>query len=487
MSELNAEIPPCVLVIFGASGDLTQRKLIPALHSLHCDGLLPKNLQILGVARTEYSDEVFRQRMLAGVEKHGRFEAEMWPAFAERLYYMPGSYDEPDTFRRLAERLVQFDKKSGTSGNRFFYLAIPPFLYSDVIRSLGEAGLNRSANGWARILIEKPFGHDLESARQLNAEVHAYFSEEQIFRIDHYLGKETVQNILAFRFANFVFQEVWGRNHIDHVQISALEQVGVEHRGSYYDQAGVVRDVIQNHMMQLLALTAMEPPISLKDETLRDEKIKVLHAVRDIRMSDVVWGQYENYRQDPDVDPHSRTPTYAAMKLHVDNWRWQGVPFYIRAGKELAVKNTEITLLFKQVPHLIFPRSTFLTSNELAICIQPDEGTHLRFNLKVPGAGMDTSPVSMDFHYKDVYGEKALPDAYERLILDAIQGDKSLFARNDEIERAWELVTPLIKAWESQEDPPLHPYPRGGLGPEQANGLFAQDDRKWVICCQHEE
>lgn len=487
MTDSNSNVPACTLVIFGASGDLTQRKLVPALHSLNCDDLLPESIQVLGVSRTEMTDAEFRQHLKQGVVEHGRFEAQMWDRFAKRLYYMPGSYDEPETFQRLRDRLKQFDKEVGTQGNRLFYLAIPPFLYTEVIRMLGECGLNRSDDGWVRVIVEKPFGRDLESAKKLNQEIHRYFDEDQIFRIDHYLGKETVQNIMAFRFANFIFGEMWGRNYVDHVQISALESVGVEHRGGYYDQAGVVRDMIQNHILQLLSLTAMEPPASLNDKALRDEKVKVLQAVREIQMSEIVWGQYEGYREEAEIDPRSRTPTYIGMRLYVDNWRWQGVPFYLRAGKGLKKKNTEITLLFKQVPHLIIPKSTSPVSNELSICIQPDEGMHLRFELKMPGAEMLTWPVSMDFHYEDVFGEKALPDAYERLILDSIQGDKSLFARNDEIERAWELITPILEEWEQMDEPPLLRYEHGTWGPEEADEFISKDDhRKWVICCQHE-
>jgi glucose-6-phosphate 1-dehydrogenase len=483
MEPFNPDMPPCVLVIFGASGDLTWRKLVPALYSLVHNDLLPEHLQILGVARTEYSDQEFRQHLYEGVVEYGRIKPEKWEAFARRLFYMMGSYDQPETFRRLAQRLAEFDQKSRTRGNRLYYLAIPPFLYPTVIRELGENGLNHSDEGWVRVIIEKPFGHDLESARGLNEQIHTYFQEEQIYRIDHYLGKETVQNILAFRFANFIFQEIWGRNYVDHVQISAIEQVGVGHRGGYYDQAGVVRDMIQNHLLQLLALTAMEPPISLDDEKLRDEKVKVLQSIRPLEMADTAWGQYQGYREEPEVDPDSKTPTFVALKFQIDNWRWQGVPFYLRAGKSLKRKNTEITLLFKQVPHLIYHENYSPVSNELSICIQPDEGMHLRFELKIPGAQMRTSPVAMDFHYGDVFGDQALPDAYERLIMDAIEGDKSLFSRNDEIERAWELVTPLLDQWDNMEDPPLEIYERGMPNPPASDRLLARDSRNWVVCC----
>jgi glucose-6-phosphate 1-dehydrogenase len=485
MNPLDFDVSPCTLVIFGASGDLTWRKLIPALHSLDYENLLPKELQVLGVSRTEYSDEEFRQHLHEGVMKHGRIKPEAWGEFAERLHYMPGSYDDPETYRRLEQRLRRHDAEAGTQGNWLFYLAIPPLLYADVVRQLGDAGLNRSDQGRVGLIIEKPFGHDLESARRLNNEISHYFRENQVFRMDHYLGKETVQNILAFRFANFIFHEIWNRNYVDHVQIMAMESVGIEHRGGYYDQAGVVRDVVQNHMLQLLALTAMEPPNTLDAKALRDEKIKVLQAVRPSRLKDAIWGQYQGYRQEAEVNPNSTTPTYIALKMYVDNWRWQGVPFYLRTGKHLKAKNTEITLLFKQVPHLLFHESASPTSNHLALCIQPDEGMHLRFELKSPGAEMRTSPMEMNFHYEDIFGPNALPDAYERLLLDALQRDTSLFARDDGIERAWELVTPMIQEWERLEKPPLAFYRPDSWGPSETNEFIGGDGRSWVICCTH--
>ncbi len=475
----------CTLVIFGASGDLTHRKLIPALHSLDCAGQLPADLKILGIARTRLSDQEFRQRARDGVEKYGRLEPHVWGAFADRLSYMPGSYDDPETCRRLRERLSELEAGAITSKNRLFYLAIPPELYMAVVRHLGEFDLSRAGAGWTRIIIEKPFGRDLDSARELNDFVHRYFKEEQVYRIDHYLGKETVQNLLAFRFANFIFQELWGRNYVDNVQITAAEDVGLEHRAGYYDRAGVMRDMVQNHMLQLLALTAMEPPAAINAKSLRDEKVKVLQAVRPVRMEDGVWGQYRGYLAEEGVAPGSLTPTFAALKLYVDNWRWQGVPFYLRTGKNLARKDTEITLQFKQVPHLIFSNNPKMESNHLSICIQPDEGMHLRFELKMPGVEMRTSPVDMDFHYEDVFGPKAIPDAYERLLLDALQGDASLFARSDEIERAWELITPWLHEWEAMEAPPLVPYQPGSWGPVEADHLVNRDRRSWLVCCEH--
>jgi glucose-6-phosphate 1-dehydrogenase len=485
VTELDFDVSPCTLVIFGASGDLTWRKLIPALHSLDYENLLPKELQILGVSRTEYSNDEFRQHLQDGVMKHGRLKPKAWGEFAKRLHYLQGSYDDPGTYRRLEQRLRRHDAEAGTQGNWLFYLAIPPLLYVDVVQHLGEAGLNRSDKGRVELIIEKPFGHDLESAKRLNSDISHYFRENQVYRMDHYLGKETVQNILAFRFANFIFHEIWGRNYVDHVQITAMESLGIGHRGAYYDQAGVVRDVIQNHMLQLLALTAMEPPNTLDAKALHDEKIKILQAVRPAHLEDGIWGQYQGYRQEPEVNPNSTTPTYIALKMYVDNWRWQGVPFYLRTGKSLRAKDTEITLIFKQVPHLLFQESASLTSNHLALCIQPDEGMHLRFELKIPGEEMRTSPMEMEFHYEDIFGPNALPDAYERLLLDALLGDTSLFARNDGIERAWQLVTPMLAEWERLEKPPLAFYQPGTWGPSEVDDFIQKDGRAWVICCDH--
>jgi len=354
-----------------------------------------------------------------------------------------------------------------------------------VIQQLGEKEFARQSEGWRRVIIEKPFGRDLQSAQQLNDEVHAYFEESQVYRIDHYLGKETVQNILALRFANFIFEEMWGRNFIDSVQITAAENVGVEHRAGYYDEAGVVRDMLQNHLLQLLALTAMEPPGALNAKTLRDEKNKVLQAVRQPAVADGVLGQYRGYRDESGVAPDSRTPTYLAQKFYVDNWRWQDVRFYLRSGKHLASKVTEVSIQFKNVPHMIFMEDRKLPANRLSLCIQPDEGIHLSFELKEPGGGMRTNPVDMQFHYGELFGADGLPDAYERLLLDAIQGDASLFARSDEIERAWELVTPLLNNWEGNENPPLCFYDPGGWGPEEADALINQDGYEWQVGCQH--
>ncbi len=486
MNKLNNSYPACTVVIFGASGDLTYRKLIPAFHTLDRENMLSKDLHIIGVARSEFSDQAFAEHLREGVRRFCTFGPEVWSDFTARLAYLSGSYDDPDTYRRIEERLEQLDAEAGTQGNRLFYLAIPPTLYGSVIDNLGKSGLDHSAGGWTRIIVEKPFGTDLESAHRLNDHVHRYFKEDQIYRIDHYLGKETVQNILAFRFANLIFQELWGRKYVDQVQITAAEEVGVGRRGGYYDQAGVVRDMLQNHLLQLLALTAMEPPAAMNAKALRDEKVKVLAAVRPVRLADGVWGQYEGYRSEEEVSQNSNTPTFIAMEFYVDNWRWQGVPFYLRSGKNLAFKNTEITLKFKQVPHQIFPENSHMPANTLSLCIQPDEGIHLRFELKQPGAGMRTDPVKMDFHYGELVGNEALPDAYERLLLDSIQGDASLFARSDEIERAWEIVTSLLEEWEALSDPPLHRYQPGTWGPEAAQEMLSEDGRRWLVCCSDE-
>lgn len=480
MSQIRSIKEPTAVVIFGASGDLTQRKLVPALHSLACDELLHPDAQVIGVARSPFSGTEFHDRLYEGVAEYARLEprlCELWSEFEKRVSYLAGGYDDPDTYRRLGEQLAKLDVEAGTAGNRLFYLAIPPGLYPIVVEQLGEAGLNRNDKGWTRIIIEKPFGHDLASAHHLNEQIHSVFREDQVYRIDHYLGKETVQNLMTFRFANAIFEPLWNRNYVDHVQITMLESVGVGHRAGYYDKAGVLRDMFQNHLLQLLTLTAMEPPSAFNAKALRDEKVKVLQSIRAIDTVDGVWGQYRGYRDEEGVARDSQTPTYIALKVSVDNWRWQGVPFYVRSGKKLAKKATEITLEFKNVPHLIFSENAGLNPNSLSLCLQPDEGMHLRFETKVPGAGMRAVPVDMEFHFSDHFGEQALPEAYERLLLDAIQGDASLFARSDEIELAWRLVDPMLTEIE-----PVF-YAPGSWGPAAADALLAQDGREWLEGC----
>lgn len=484
MSEQNTNAEPAAVVIFGASGDLTRRKLIPALHSLGCEGHLPESVRVVGVARSNLTDQAFRARLYEGVTDYARLTpgvCELWPSFAGRHTYLAGGYDDLDTYRRLAERLAQLDAESGTQGNRLFYLATPPTLYPVIVQYLGQAGLNRSDPGWTRIIIEKPFGRDLVSAQQLNMQIHEVFDESQVYRIDHYLGKETVQNLIAFRFANAIFEPLWNRNYIESVQITMAESIGVGHRAGYYDRAGVLRDMLQNHLLQLLTLTAMEPPSAFNARALRDEKVKVLQAVRPLETEDYVLGQYVGYRQETGVAADSNTATYVALKLYLDNWRWQGVPFYLRTGKHLPRKATEITLQFKRVPHQLFAGNEELANNSLSLCVQPNEGMHLLFQTKMPGAGMCTAPVDMEFHYGDHFGERSLPEAYERLLLDALQGDASLFARSDEIELAWSLVDPLTVPRE-----PV-PYTAGSEGPIEADDLLSQHGHRWLMGCMHRE
>jgi glucose-6-phosphate 1-dehydrogenase len=479
---------PATIVIFGASGDLTRRKLVPALYHLTCADMLPETVQVVGVAIDDLDLIRFREVLRRGMVEYAGVEQDihgLWPRFAERLDYLVGDLDDPSTYRRLAARLVEIDANAQTQGNRVFYLAIPPSLFPTVVQRLGEVKLGRKSTGWSRIVIEKPFGRDLASAQQLNQQLHVAFDEDQVYRIDHYLGKDTAQNILFFRFANAIFEPVWNRNYVDNVQISVLEHVDVGHRGAYYDQTGVLRDMFQNHMMQLLTLMAMEPPTTVDAKALRDEKVKVLRAVRPIDVHDSVRAQYRGFCQEQGVEPDSRTPTFVALKLFVDNWRWQGVPFYMRSGKALATKTTDIIIEFRRPPLQMFelPAGEDYVPNSVLVGIQPDEGIHLKFQAKVPGSGREGRPVDMAFHYRSAFGMDKLADAYEHLLLDVLEGDASLFTRSDEIELAWRLVDPVVRAWESGNGPELAMYERGSPGPKAADAFMRREGHVWCRGC----
>jgi len=484
---------PCCLIIFGASGDLTRRKLVPAVYNLLLDGLLPAEFAVVGTARRELTAEAFAGNLRQGVEDHSRqsMDQEGWEQVAARTSYVALGKD-PSGYRRLAEHLDGVDRKLGTGGNRLFYLSIPPSAIPAVIHGLQEAGLNRSGQngGWTRIIVEKPIGHDLESARELNRVINGAFDERDVFRIDHYLGKETVQNLLVFRFANAIFEPLWNQKYVDHVQITVAESLGVEGRGDYYEEAGATRDMVQNHLFQLLCLTAMEPPVSLAPDAIRDEKVKVLQSLRPIEPSRVsettVRGQYAagvidgkevvGYKDEPGVSPDSRTETYVALRVHIDNWRWAGIPFYLRAGKRLHSRLTEVALRFKDVPHRLFRNDT-LTPNTLALRIQPDEGMMLTFDVKVPGTQPRIKPVDMDFLYQTAFGKQP-PEAYERLLLDAMHGDSTLFIRRDEVEASWSYIDRLQESW-AEHDDPLPEYTAGSWGPAEAHVMLAQDRHKW--------
>ncbi len=496
---------PCTMVICGATGDLTERKLAPALYNTFLGGFLPPEFTVVGFARRELSDQEFRDHLLGGINKYSRntpVKPAIWDSIADAIEYHQGDFNDPAAYAELAKRLDRIDRDRGTAGNRLFYLAVPPSLYPEIVNQLDRAGLAASGDrrrtgakrGWTRVIVEKPFGYDLDSARTLNHEFAEVFDEDQVYRIDHYLGKETVQNLSVFRFGNGLFEPIWNRRYIDSVQITVAETVGVEGRGEFYDDTGALRDVVQNHGLQLLAIFAMEPPVEFHAEDLRDEKLKVLRAVKPMAREDVaantIRGQYvsgwvegeriSSYRDAPEVPPDSETETYVALKLAIDSWRWAGVPFYIRTGKALPSRVTEIAVQFRRAPLALFSRAgvSQVDPNVLAIRVQPDEGILLRFGAKVPGQGLQIRTVNMDFRYGSSFAVDS-PDAYETLLLDAMVGDASLFTRSDEVERAWTILDPILSAWKAGEGGPLHFYGAGTWGPPAADELLVRDARAW--------
>src|SRR5690348_2519340 len=487
---------PCAIVMFGASGDLAKRKLLPALYDLEVHSCLAPRFRLLGFARTEMGDDEFRHKIEDGLPKpsDGSRAIDKREDFLGQLHYFTGNYGDPESYRRLAARLDDLDKQDQLAGNRLFYLATPPDVYPHIIEQLGRAGLAKPKNGesWTRVIIEKPFGHDGASARELNAKVLKVFDESQVYRIDHYLGKETVQNLLVFRFGNGIFEPLWNRNYVDHVQITASESLGVERRAAFYESAGAMRDMIQSHVLQLASLVTMEAPPRFDATAVRNEKIKILQSIRpftrETALTDVVRGQYgpgqiggknvPGYRQEPGVNPKSMTETYVALRLFVDNWRWSGVPIYLRSGKRLARQATEVAIRFKQAPHMVFSGENMIP-NSLALNIQPNEGISLSFGAKSPGAAMHIEPVTMDFNYHATFGG-ATREAYATLINDCIRGEATLFDRADGVEAAWELMNPILKAWENDPEPPEFPnYAAGSQGPAAANEVTGVDGRRW--------
>jgi len=486
---------PCILIIFGASGDLTKRLLVPAIYHLKRAKLLPEDFAILGVSRGQETNEQFRERLGRSLRdlSHEQLDPSDWNWLSERMYYMAGNADEPETFERLKKRLQTIDHDHRTRGNYLFYLAVPATEFAPMVQQLGRSGLTQEEkNHWRRVVIEKPFGTDLASAKELNGVVLSVLSEHQVFRIDHYLGKETVQNIMVFRFGNGLFEPIWNRNHIDHVEITVAESLGVEGRGKYYDATGALRDMVSNHMLQLLTLTAMEPPTCFDANASRNEKSKVLDAIRHFTpktaRDNVVRAQYgagaidgktyRPYREESNVSSDSVTETYIALKLAIDNWRWAGVPFYLRTGKRLGRRVTEIALIFKRAPHLPFDATMTeeLGQNALVIRVQPDEGITLRFGSKIPGNKMEVRDVSMDFSYGSAFAEDS-PEAYERLILDVLLGEPSLFPVNTEVELAWKILDPALVHWASHGKP--DPYESGTWGPDSAFEMLRRSGREW--------
>ena len=477
---------PTVIAIFGVTGDLARRKLIPALYSNFIKGRTPEPLRIVGVGRRDWTDATLIDHAHQSLKNYAApiYDERSWDCFRQALSYSKVNLPQPETYPNLKDDLDALDK--GNS-NRLYYLSIAPEFYQDVICNLGALGMARENGGWRRAVIEKPFGYNLETAQSLNRTVHSVFNESQVYRIDHYLGKETAQNILFMRFANTIFEPIWNRSHISNVQVTVAETVDVGTRAGYYDSSGVMRDMVQNHLLQLLSLIAMEPPSAFDADALRNEKVKVLQAARAVKLEDTVRGQYDGYRRAEGVAPDSATPTFAALKLFIDNWRWKDIPFYLRSGKAMRQKTTQVNIQFKRPPNSIFEltESGDYSRNMLSICIQPDEGIHLTIEAKIPDQQIAKS-VDMELHYENAFVAEDLPDAYERLLLDAINGDAALFIRGDEIESAWKIVDPVIEGWAcGPAAPPMHSYRQGSWGPAAADELLEREEHIWRLSCLH--
>lgn len=496
---------PCTIVIFGASGDLTKRMLMPALFKLYSEDFLPKELTIIGYSRKKMNDIEFRSLMREAIiefGKKGSLDKKTWNNFKENLYYIPADFDDDSSYAKLKKEIIRLDKKHNTLGNRLFYMAIPPEALHKIISKLGKCGLNKPSEkkSWTRIIIEKPFGDDLQSAIELNKMVSRYFNENQIYRIDHYLGKESVQNILVTRFANGIFEPLWNRNYINHVEITSTESIGIENRGGYYEQAGALRDMVQNHLLQIMGYVAMEPPSTFDSNSIRDESVKVFQSVRPIKLNEVekvaIRGQYlaskigkehvPGYREEEGVSLISKTETFVAVKFFIDNWRWGGVPFYIRTGKRLPTRVTEVVIHFKPTPHYLFKSKTDEAEsyNLLVIRIQPDEGILIRFAMKVPGTEFKIQNVNMDFHYSDL-SHVTLPKAYEKLLLDCMLGDSTLFIRADAVEACWKIIQPILDAWKKYPHIKIFGYPAGSWGPDCADDLIAGKNFTWRSPCKN--